>query len=147
MTDPAGEAAPERTAEPSCTVRPLWEYVAEVGAPAAASAAEAMRRVATDEAVSRRPGYRSRPVASTHDTPGAVASAHDGTPASPLPGVVVEPPFPAPAVVDGPVALASPESGIPARFAAVEAVLRSVEQTAVPTSSDGENAYRPTTAR
>ncbi|MFH8384824.1 hypothetical protein ACH4E7_28440 [Kitasatospora sp. NPDC018058] len=50
MTDPIGQAAPERAAEPSRTVRPLWEHIAEVGDPAAVSAAEALRRVATDEA-------------------------------------------------------------------------------------------------
>ncbi|MBV6702803.1 hypothetical protein [Kitasatospora aureofaciens] len=118
MTDPTGAAAPERV------VRPLWEHAAEVGAPAAVSAAEALRRVATDEAVSRRPGSRSRPVTPAHDTPGTVAGAHDGTPASP----------------------AFLESGIPARSAAVVAVPRSVGQAAVPTSTDGENAYRPATA-
>ncbi|MGW3045400.1 hypothetical protein ACWC9T_36440 [Kitasatospora sp. NPDC001159] len=59
MTVPTGAAAPERAAELRCTVRPLWEHVAEVGAPMAESAAEAPWRVATDEAVSRRPGSPS----------------------------------------------------------------------------------------
>ncbi|MER7755201.1 hypothetical protein [Kitasatospora sp. NPDC097643] len=49
MTDPTEAAALKRAAEPSRTVRPLWEHVAEVGAPAAVSAAEALQRVATDE--------------------------------------------------------------------------------------------------
>ncbi|MGW2253447.1 hypothetical protein ACWCXH_25095 [Kitasatospora sp. NPDC001660] len=117
MTDPTGAAAPERAAEPRCRVRPLWEHVAEAGAPTAVAAAEAPRRVATDEAVSRRPGSRC-PVAPAHDTPGAVAGAHDGTPASP----------------------ASAESGIPARSAAVVALPHPVGQAAVPTSTGGENA-------
>lgn len=85
-------------------------------------------------------------MAPTHDTPGTVAGARDGMAASPLPSMVVEPPFGEPAVAGGPAVLASPESGIPARSAAVVAIPRSIGQPAVPTPTDGENAYRPATA-